>query len=178
MLVAALLVLAAAPSVVSDDARDKNDSTLSLFATSLSGMSFQLQAPRNETRGFVVGARAGLHAQRPPLSNGGGRIGIIPTLSIRHDFGSQRTEWTGAVAISAEIWRIRIVSGVGYGLTSKPDVTPSHLFEISMAAGLKFGPVWTGINFDTLWRFSDGTRALHVTAQIGIEWEVQREIFR
>lgn len=164
---------------MTDEARSRtNESTLAVFATSLSGIALQVSAPPDEKRGLVVGARVGLHATRPSFSGNGGQLGIMPTLSIRHDFGSTRTDWTGAVALSMELWKLRILSGIGYGLTSKPDLVPAPLFEINVAVGMKFGPVWTGVQFDTLWRLSDGSRSLHITAQVGFEWELQREIFR
>jgi hypothetical protein len=178
MLAAALALTLAAPSLlgIDDVSIASRDADLNLFVTSISGVSIA-QVNSADARGLVLGVRAGVRASRPPFVHGAARMGFLPMLSLRHDFGSARTEWIGSFGLTLDLWRLRIAPAVGYGLSARPERPPQPAFEVSLCVGTRLGPAWLGVAFDTLWRFADGTRAMHLGLQLGFEWEFAREMF-
>lgn len=120
-------------------------------------------------RGPVIGARVGLRASRPPFVLGGGRLGLLPVVVVRHEPLAQRTECIGSVSVTTSVWRLMLLTGVGYGL-SFLDGVPRHVLDVSAGIATKLGPVWVSLGLDSLMRLSNGGRALHVYATVG--WEL------
>lgn len=120
-------------------------------------------------RGVVVGVRAGLRASRPPLVLGGGRLGLLPALEVRHDLGSGRTEWFGSAALTVTVWKLWLTMSVGYGLSVLGDGAPRHLFDTTAGVAMKFGDVWVGLSVDSAMRVGTTGRTLQVLSTLG--WE-------
>ena len=172
------LLLAGIPVEFSD--RSVEFADVRLHVGTLAGLSvFEVDAELingGSRFGLVTGARVGLHATRPPLTNGGGRWGFMPTLSVRHDFKVERTDWSGGLLFNVTVWRLIIGSGLGYGLSVQPQLTPRHTLEILMSLGMQFGPLVVTVGMEARWRLGNGDgRTINVVAGVGFEWELLRE---
>jgi hypothetical protein len=121
--------------------------------------------------GLTMGARLGLEFTMARLFQGGGRLSLMPSLDVRHDFAAPHTDGFGAMGLGARMldW-LRIVTSVGYGLTVNPMPTPQHLLAIGMGLGAKVGPVWVTLESDVVFRLSvlDG-RTLRVLLSVQYE---------
>jgi hypothetical protein len=125
------------------------------------------------SRGLLLGVKVGLRATRPPLVLGAASLGFMPTLSLRHDLSSARTEWVGSMLVSMTLWRLLMVAGVGYGLSAVGDVAPRHVLEVS--AGLSvvvFGGLWIGAELLTVLRVGTPGRTLAVTGTVGWQFDL------
>jgi hypothetical protein len=173
-----LATLQAAPTLVTarSDLTDE-ESDLRVHVAALGGVSLIQIGPPLASRGLVTGARVGLHATRPPFVLGAARFGLLPALSLRHDFGSARTEWSGVVSLSMTLWRLIILMGVGYGLSVRGEDAPAHVLEIDFSTSVRAGPVFLGLGFDTFFRPGTPSRTMQLVATVGVELELQREAF-
>lgn len=124
-------------------------------------------------RGVVAGVELGLRASRPPLVLGGGRLGVLPSLRLRHDLGSGRTEWLGSALLTATVWKLFLVSGLGYGLSVQgADPGPRHLLTLTAGLATKVGGLWLALTCESVMRFAPEGRTLQVLSTVGWEFEL------
>lgn len=124
-------------------------------------------------RGAVTGVELGVRASRPPLVLGGGRLGVLPALRLRHDLGSGRTEWLGSALLTVTVWKLFLLSGLGYGLSVQGgDFFPRHLLTLSAGLAGKVGGLWLGLTCESVMRFAPEGRTLQVLATVGWEFEL------
>ncbi|MFZ5445884.1 MAG: hypothetical protein ACOZQL_38180 [Myxococcota bacterium] len=124
-------------------------------------------------RGPVAGVRVGLRASRPPFVSGGGRLGLLPSLELHHDFGSGRTEWLGAAALTVTVWKLFLLTRLGYGLSVQgPEPLPRHLLSMSAGLAVKLGAVWLELDVRSVMRFRPEGRTLQVLTSVGWEFDL------
>lgn len=163
------LIIAATPTV---EVSAEQQSDLFVQVSAVGGASLLDVEPElasGGARGAVLGVRVGLRASRPPLVLGGGRLGLLPALEVRHDLGSGRTEWFGSAALTVTVWRLWLTMSVGYGLSVVGDGAPRHLFDTAAGLAMKFGDVWVGLSVDSAMRVGTTGRTLQVLSTLG--WE-------
>lgn len=163
MLFGLIVLLASATPEAAVSAED-HETSLHLLVSAGTGMSIFNSV--NSSRGLVTTVRAGVMAMRPPLVLGGSRLGFGAELFGRQDFGLHFSEWGGSVSVWLELAFLRIVTAVGYGLSSTDFAAPVPLIDVRTAVGIPLGPFVIGAALDTVLRPVGDSRSLQVLGTV------------
>lgn len=173
-----MLFTSVAAHASGEEVRADERSDLYVFAAATGGANlFDADPDVRDGRqtGAVVGVRAGLRASRPPVVPGGGRLGFMPTLELRHDLAGGRTEWLGTAAFTASMWKLIISIGLGYGFSSVRGGPPRPLLCLSNHVSMALGGLWLGLGVETSLRFGVGGivgRTLEARLTAGWQFEL------
>jgi len=157
-------VLTAAPLVAEAPARP----SLVLTATGLADAVLLEVGPTGGRLGTGTGGRVGL------LLGLTERLHLGPTLEVRHDFASDRTDVFGAARLFSRFQsHFAITMGLGYGLGSFSAPVPQHVIVISTGIAVRGGRFWFSLETEVLFRVVvTGSRTARVIGAITFEHDL------
>lgn len=163
LLALGMSVLAATPTV-----EDRPVPALLLTATGLSDVTLLEVGPTGGRLGVGVGGRVGL------LLGLTERLHLGPSLDVRHDFASGRTDVFGAARLSTRFEGVFAISmGLGYGLGSFSAPVPQHLLVIGTGVALRGGRFWFSLETEVIFRVVvTGSRTIRVIGAITFEHDL------
>ncbi len=158
-----MIVLAATPTV-----EDRPIPSLLLTATGLSDVTLLEVGPTGGRLGVGVGGRMGL------LLGLTERLHLGPSLDVRHDFASDRTDVFGSARLFTRFEGVFAVSmGIGYGLGSFSAPVPQHLIVISTGIAVRGGRFWFSLETEVIFRIVvTGSRTARVIGAITFEHDL------